>query len=86
MFLYQDWALGVLALRVWARGMTVHAPSSLAHDRRSPAAAPNGWRARLECLMCTPLRQLPLWWTLGAIIWPLLRVRSCDRNSNPAFA
>ncbi len=76
LYLYQDWMLGVLVLRVWVLAMTVGAPSSLADVRPLPAAAPISWRARLECLMRMPLRRLPFSWTLHAIIWPLLRVRT----------
>ena len=83
LFLYQDWALGMLALKVWARAMTVEAPFGLG-ERPLPAAAPGGWRARLERLARTPLRQLPFWWTLGAVIWPLVQARSssCSKHES----
>ena len=68
MFLYQDWALGVLAVKVWARAMTVGAPCSIDGQPPASAAAPDSWRACLERLMRTPLCQLPFWWTLRAVI------------------
>jgi len=76
LILYQKWALGMLAVKVWARAVTVDALSSLANDRLLRAAAPDSWRARLEQLMRMPLRQLPFLWTLCAIIWPLVKVHA----------
>jgi hypothetical protein len=81
LFLYQDWALGMLALKVWARAMTVEAPFGLG-ERPMPAAAPGGWRARLERLARTPLRQLPFWWTLAAVIWPLVQARGSSHSKH----
>ena len=73
LFLYQDWALGLLALKLWMRIVT--AGIGLAPlDQPVPPAPPGSWQARLERLGRTPLRQLPLRWTVVAIIWPLLQV------------
>jgi len=74
LFLYQDWAVGMLVVKVWARAMTVEAPFGLAAERPVAPAAPDGWRARLERLMRTPLRQLPFLWTLRDVVWPLVKV------------
>ena len=75
LFLYQDWALGLLALKVWARAMTVEAFVGVGDRQPLPAAPPGGWRARLGRLTRTPLRQLPFWWTLSDVIWPLVQAR-----------
>ena len=78
LFLYQDWAVGMLVVKVWARAMTVEAPFGLAAERPVAPAAPDGWRARLERLMRTPLRQLPFLWTLRDVVWPLVKVRTLN--------
>ena len=50
----------MLVVKVWARAMTVEAPFGLAAERPVAPAAPDSWRGRLERLMRTPLRQLPV--------------------------
>lgn len=75
LFLYQDWALGLLGLKLWMRLVTGGGALGLAPEQAAPPAPPGSWRARLETLSRTPLRQLPLRWTVTAVIWPLLQVR-----------
>lgn len=74
LFLYQDWALGLLALKLWMRAMTAGGALGLVPEQAAQPAQPGSWRARLETLGRTPLRQLPLRWTVTAVIWPLLQV------------
>ena len=78
LFFYQDWALGLLGLKLWSRAVVGGGAWGLGRapppGQAAPPAAPGSWRGRLEELARTPWRRLRLQWTLGAVIWPLLEV------------
>ena len=58
--------------------MTIDTPADSHLERTAAVTAPgsDSWRARVQRLMRTPLRQLPFWWTLSVVIWPLLKVQT----------
>ncbi|KAK9812860.1 hypothetical protein WJX72_004825 [[Myrmecia] bisecta] len=69
LFIYQDWGLGLLILKLWYRAVVSFGADN---NRNAPAARPGSWRARFAVFQQQGVTGIGFGFAMTQILWPLL--------------